>query len=97
MHAPGLNRAYSFGYVDPNGPAKWGSLSPKFTECSKGKHQAPVDIVKDEVVHKKSLKPLIRDYSPVNATMVNNGFNIEVCSFFFPKTTDCMHLLFGKI
>ncbi|XP_062165906.1 alpha carbonic anhydrase 1, chloroplastic [Alnus glutinosa] len=75
---PGLNRADSFGYVDPNGPAKWGSLSPKFTECSKGKHQAPVDIVKDEVVHKKSLKPLIRDYSPVNATMINNGFNIEI-------------------
>lgn len=67
-----------FGYVDPNGPRKWGSLSPKFAECSKGKHQAPVNIVKDQVVHNKSLKPLIRDYTPVNATLVNNGFNIEI-------------------
>jgi carbonic anhydrase len=76
---PGLT-AGLFGYVDPNGPRKWGSLSPKFAECSNGKYQAPVDIVKDQVVHNKSLKPLIRDYTPVNATLVNNGFNIEVCS-----------------
>lgn len=70
-----------FGYVGSNGPGKWGSLSPKFVACSNGKHQTPVDIMKGQVVLNKRFEPLTRDYNPVNATLVNNGFNIEVICF----------------
>uniref|UniRef100_A0A2N9HW99 Carbonic anhydrase n=1 Tax=Fagus sylvatica TaxID=28930 RepID=A0A2N9HW99_FAGSY len=66
----------SFGYSGTNGPEKWGSLSPLFNECSSGKTQSPVDIVKDKVVRNKNLKPLSIDYSPANSTLVNNGFNV---------------------
>ncbi|KAE8098561.1 hypothetical protein FH972_016614 [Carpinus fangiana] len=68
----------TFSYVGSDGPGKWGSLSPKFAACSNGKHQAPVDIVKGQVVHNKRFEPLTRDYNPANATLINNGFNIEI-------------------
>jgi len=66
----------SFGYTGVHGPEKWGSLSPLFSACSNGKRQSPVNIVKNKVVRNKNLKPLTRDYSTANATLVNNGFNI---------------------
>jgi carbonic anhydrase len=71
----------TFGYVGSNGPGKWGSLSSKYAVCSNGKHQTPVDIVKGQVVHNKRFEPLTRDYNPANATLINNGFNIEVICF----------------
>lgn len=70
----------SFGYNGDTGPGNWGNLSPHYETCSNGKWQSPVDIVKEKVVRNKSLKPLIRDYSPANATLINHGFNIAVCS-----------------
>ena len=76
MFVAGLKGA-EFSYSGPNGTKQWGKVSPA---CSKGKRQSPVDIKKDIVVHNKHLKPLDRNYSPVNATLVNNGFNIGVCS-----------------
>lgn len=69
-----------FGYGGKNGPDHWGELSSKYSSCSNGKWQSPVDIVKDKVVRNKNMKPLIRDYGPANATLVNNGFNIAVWS-----------------
>ncbi|KAG6638076.1 alpha carbonic anhydrase 1, chloroplastic-like [Carya illinoinensis] len=67
-----------FGYGGKNGPDHWGELSSKYSSCSNGKWQSPVDIVKDKVVRNKNMKPLIRDYGPANATLVNNGFNIAI-------------------
>lgn len=69
-----------FGYTGKHGPDIWGNLDSKYSTCSNGKLQSPVDIVKDKVVRNKNLKPLIREYSPANATLVNNGFNVAVCS-----------------
>ncbi|KAI4348957.1 hypothetical protein L6164_009617 [Bauhinia variegata] len=68
----------NFSYSGWNGPRKWGSLSPNFSECSKGKAQSPVDITMDNIIKNKRLKPLDRDYTPKNATLVNNQFNIGV-------------------
>lgn len=67
-----------FGYIGQKGPRQWGSLSPEYATCKNGTHQSPVDIVKNQVVHSKSLKPLSRDYAPANATLINNGFNVAV-------------------
>ncbi|RWW59654.1 hypothetical protein BHE74_00033391 [Ensete ventricosum] len=62
------------------GPDKWGSLRSEFKLCSAGKHQSPINIVKDDVVYNPNLKALDGDYVPTNATFVGNGFNVEVCS-----------------
>jgi carbonic anhydrase len=69
-----------FGYSGSTGPKYWGSLSPNFTLCSKGINQSPIDIVKDEAVYNPQLEPLERDYTATNATIVDNIFNIAVCS-----------------
>ncbi|KAI4300479.1 hypothetical protein L6164_033855 [Bauhinia variegata] len=68
----------NFSYSGSNGPDKWGSLSPNFSDCSKGKAQSPVDLTMANIIQNKQLKPLDRNYSPANATLVNNGFNIGV-------------------
>ncbi|KAL5216650.1 hypothetical protein ABZP36_008051 [Zizania latifolia] len=67
-----------FGYTGAIGPAHWGSLSPNFTRCSKGKIQSPIDIKTREVVYNPKLKPLHRNYTAANATLVDNIFNIAL-------------------
>ncbi|THG17325.1 hypothetical protein TEA_018304 [Camellia sinensis var. sinensis] len=67
-----------FSYSGKTGPDNWGSLSPCYTTCSNGKVQSPIDIVKNKVVRNKNLKPLRREYYPVNATLVNHGYNVEL-------------------
>ncbi|KAL9673084.1 hypothetical protein QQ045_029337 [Rhodiola kirilowii] len=67
-----------FSYLGWNGPEKWGSLSPKYAECAKGKAQSPINIITKEVIENNKLKPLVRHYHSTNATLINNGFNIGV-------------------
>ncbi|CAL9766431.1 unnamed protein product [Musa acuminata subsp. burmannicoides] len=67
-----------FGYRGAIGPDKWGGLCPDYELCSKGKHQSPINIVKDDVVYDPTLEPLQRDYAATNATLVDNGFNIAL-------------------
>jgi len=71
----------NFSYIGPNGPQKWGTLSPSFAACSNGKAQSPVDLVMTDIVMNQELKSLDRNYLPTNATLVNNQFNIGVCMF----------------
>ncbi|XWS56004.1 hypothetical protein CRYUN_Cryun09bG0049200 [Craigia yunnanensis] len=68
--------AIEFGYSGNNGPDKWGNLDPTFSACLSGKKQSPINIQKNQTVHNKLLKPLIRTYKPANSTLVNNGFNV---------------------
>ncbi|KAL2323076.1 hypothetical protein Fmac_027455 [Flemingia macrophylla] len=68
----------NFSYAGPNGPEKWGSLSPSYAVCSNGKAQSPVNLMKTDIVLNKQLKNLDRHYLPTNATLVNNIFNIGV-------------------
>ncbi|CAK9178876.1 unnamed protein product [Ilex paraguariensis] len=81
--SPGPGEAFQFSYSGATGPNKWGNLNPKFTECSHGKLQSPIDIVKKKAVLNKKLKPLTRRYYPANVTLVDNGFNVQVCSCSF--------------
>ncbi|XP_077230845.1 alpha carbonic anhydrase 1, chloroplastic-like [Tasmannia lanceolata] len=67
-----------FGYTGLLGPEKWGSLSPEYLACSNGNIQSPINIEKNNVVRSAKLEPLAREYKPANATLVNNGFNIEL-------------------
>ncbi|KAL7236558.1 hypothetical protein ACSBR1_019786 [Camellia fascicularis] len=55
-----LETAPEFSYSGSTSPDKWGSLSPRYTTCSNGKSQSPIDIVTSKVVRNKSLKPLRR-------------------------------------
>ena len=70
----------NFSYAGPNGPEYWGSLSPSYAACSHGKSQSPVELMKTDIVINKQLKNLNRNYLPTNATLVDNIFNIGVCS-----------------
>ena len=79
-HDAGPAPAPAFTYWGTSGPGKWGSLCPEYSKCSTGKRQSPVNIEKDKVVYNKNFKPLTRHYRPANATLVNNGFNIGVCT-----------------
>ncbi|XP_058204918.1 alpha carbonic anhydrase 1, chloroplastic [Rhododendron vialii] len=74
----GLETAPGFSYSGNNGPDKWGSLSPIYAPCSNGKWQSPIDIEKDKVVLNKTLKPLVSNYYPTNATLVDHGYNVGV-------------------
>ncbi|KAL3532099.1 hypothetical protein ACH5RR_005620 [Cinchona calisaya] len=65
-----------FSYTGADGPAKWGSLNPTFSACSNGKSQSPIDIAKGKIVLDTKLKALTRQYNSINATLINNGFNI---------------------
>ncbi|CAI9760841.1 unnamed protein product [Fraxinus pennsylvanica] len=80
-HAADTKQVYEhmqFTYSGGTGPEKWGSLDPKFSMCANGKSQSPINIVKAKVVVDKKLKPLIREYSSANVTLVNNKFNVAV-------------------
>ncbi|KAH7680674.1 Carbonic anhydrase alpha-class protein [Dioscorea alata] len=67
-----------FSYSGATGPDKWGTLSPQFRACSDGKHQSPINIVRKEAIWNSYLRPLEIDYTPTNATLVNNVFNIMI-------------------
>lgn len=73
------DKVVSFGYGNgPDGPAHWGSLAGEWKACNSGSKQSPIDIVKDKATHTTTLEPLTRDYVDANATLINNGFNIEL-------------------
>ncbi|OMO68357.1 Alpha carbonic anhydrase [Corchorus olitorius] len=74
----GHDHAFEFGYSGSHGPDKWGNLDPAFSACASGKKQSPINIQKNMTSLNKSLKPIVRNYKPANATLINNGFNIGV-------------------
>ncbi|URD90909.1 bifunctional monodehydroascorbate reductase and carbonic [Musa troglodytarum] len=74
----GAHDFIQFGYGGANGPDQWGSLSSEFQLCSRGQHQSPINIVKNATVYNQNLGPLNRDYVSTKASLVNNGFSIEL-------------------
>ncbi|RWR82751.1 alpha carbonic anhydrase 1, chloroplastic isoform X1 [Cinnamomum micranthum f. kanehirae] len=67
-----------FGYKGDLGPDKWGNLNNAFQDCSNGKLQSPVNIVKKDAFLNNKLGSLKREYNKANATLVNNGVNIGI-------------------
>ncbi|PIA59109.1 hypothetical protein AQUCO_00400159v1 [Aquilegia coerulea] len=67
-----------FRYTGVTGPDKWGTLSPSYSMCFNGKRQSPIEIVKKNTVFDQNLGPLIVGYNDASATLINNGFNVEL-------------------
>lgn len=71
-------------YEGHAGPAKWGSLSPKFTACGEGRRQSPIDITKPA---RGATSPLKTKFPPAElriahhqhiADAINNGHTIQI-------------------
>ena len=63
-----------WGYSGETGPEHWGSLSPEFTICDKGKNQSPIDIAGQT---EAELQPISISYNPSPLDIVNNGHTIK--------------------
>ncbi|NOQ34442.1 MAG: hypothetical protein GQ569_00920 [Methylococcaceae bacterium] len=64
-----------WSYAGNTAPQHWGSLSPEFATCGKGKNQSPIDI-QDSLDAK--LPPISFSYSTKATEIVNNGHTIQV-------------------
>ena len=64
-------------YEGENGPTKWAEIDPKFRSCGVGKRQSPIDIDTRQA-EPGGLKPILFNYSPSSAEIVNNGHTIQV-------------------
>ena len=72
-------------YEGPEGPDKWGTLSPKFAVCGEGRSQSPVDIANtvvgtEALELKTNLMPgalRIAHHEHV-ADGINNGHTIQI-------------------
>jgi len=68
-----------YGYKGDVAPEKWAELSPKYTACSDGSEQAPVNIVSSAAVKKTVAVLLKPSYGPTTGDVViNTGTTIQV-------------------
>lgn len=66
-----------WAYEGENGPQTWGKLKPEFNLCAIGKRQSPINI-EDGNTLAGPAEPIQFNYTPSNATVVNNGHTIQV-------------------
>jgi len=66
-----------WAYDGENGPQTWGKLKPEFNLCAIGKRQSPINIEEGNTLAGPA-EPIQFNYSPSNATVVNNGHTIQV-------------------
>jgi carbonic anhydrase len=64
-----------WAYEGKDGPNKWATLDPAYSECKVGHHQSPIDIRHTE---KAGLPPIQFDYSPTPLKIVDNGHTVMV-------------------
>ena len=64
-------------YEGENGPQAWAKLKPDFNVCAIGKRQSPIPI-EDNTTLAGPAEPIEFNYTPSNATVVNNGHTIQV-------------------
>ncbi|VFQ73073.1 unnamed protein product [Cuscuta campestris] len=68
-----------FSYSGSTGPDRWASLSPDYVLCSTGRAQSPVSLAARLTPVNPNLKALdIQFQDSVNATLVNNGYNVQL-------------------
>jgi carbonic anhydrase len=68
-------QAEDWSYEGKGAPENWGKLDPKFTLCSTGRNQSPIDI--DGTIAAQ-LKPLQFKYGPFAREIENNGHTVQV-------------------
>jgi carbonic anhydrase len=64
-------------YEGENGPQAWGRLKPAFNVCAIGKRQSPINIVDGNTLQGPA-EPVQFNYTPSDASVVNNGHTIQV-------------------
>jgi len=73
--APHAEHHAHWAYDGNEGPDHWGDMETKFSTCSSGKSQSPVNLT--EFI-KADLKPLVFSYKAGGDTVLNNGHTIQV-------------------
>ena len=69
------DEAAHWGYTGQQGPHNWGNLDPKYSLCSKGKNQSPVNLTG---MIESDLHPLTISYKSGGDEILNNGHTIQV-------------------
>jgi carbonic anhydrase len=64
-----------WSYSGDAGPSHWASIDPKYSECSLGSKQSPINIEQAKPAH---LPPLTMDYHEAALNITNNGHSIQV-------------------
>lgn len=67
--------AENWGYRGDTGPENWGKLDPKYSLCSTGRNQSPVDL--DNTIG-ANLRPMRLRYKAGAKDIVNNGNTVQV-------------------
>ena len=70
--------AAHWGYTGHHAPQYWGSLDPKYTMCSEGVNQSPIDISKNITVKTDHLPKIDFNYHANAKEVLNNGHTIQV-------------------
>ena len=72
---PGSDAGWA--YEGETGPHAWGRLKPEFNLCAAGRRQTPISIEEGNTLQGPA-EPIVFNYLPSNATVVNNGHTIQV-------------------
>ena len=64
-----------WGYSGYEGPEHWGKLDPKYSACSEGKNQSPVNLAG---MIESDLPPITINYQSGGFEILNNGHTIQV-------------------
>jgi carbonic anhydrase len=64
-----------WGYSGHEGPGHWGELDPKYSACSEGKNQSPVNLTG---MIESDLPAIAISYQPGGNEVLNNGHTIQV-------------------
>ncbi|MDD5029613.1 MAG: carbonic anhydrase family protein [Rhodoferax sp.] len=76
-HGTAAHSGAHWSYSGATGPQAWGQLQPEFGACATGKRQSPINI-EDSNTLQGPAEPLLFNYTPSNASVVNNGHTVQV-------------------
>lgn len=71
------DREVQWGYEGETGPKFWNTLKPEFNICGIGKRQSPINI-EDSLTLQGPAEPILINYTPSSASVINNGQTILV-------------------